>query len=92
MWVGNIAGRVDAITPIKKLSTTAMISSPEKISPSLPLLISMNAGMARKNSAMLPNRMKGLRPILSLTKPIIGCTNNMPTMIAMMINTPWFSL
>ena len=23
---------------------------------------------------------------------LAGCTNNMPTMIAMMINTPWFSL
>jgi hypothetical protein len=32
------------------------------------------------------------RPNLSLSKPMIGCTNSMPTMIAMMISTPWSSL
>ena len=40
---------------------------------------------------MLPAMMNGLRPILSLTKPMNGCTNSMPTMIAMMISTPLFS-
>ncbi|MMZ69332.1 hypothetical protein D1872_321520 [compost metagenome] len=80
------------MTPIKKFSSTASISRPAKIKPILPLLISMNAGIARMNKPMLPTTMKGLRPILSLMKPIAGCTKSMPTMIAMMINTPRFSL
>ena len=92
MCVGNIAGKVEAITPMKKFSSTAMISSPEKISPSAPLLINMNAGMARANSPTLPTTMNGRRPYLSLSRPMIGCTNSMPTMIAMMISTPWSSL
>ncbi|MNN98052.1 hypothetical protein D3C81_2173480 [compost metagenome] len=50
--------------------------------------MSMKAGMARKNRPTLPKIMKGRRPILSLMSPITGWTNNMPTMIAMMINTP----
>ncbi|MNT58036.1 hypothetical protein D3C72_1954480 [compost metagenome] len=92
MCVGNIAGSVEAITPMKKFSSTAMISSPAKITPSTPLLISMNAGMASTNRPMLPTMMNGRRPNLSLSSPIIGCTNSMPTMIAMMISTPWSSL
>jgi len=89
--VGNIAGKVDAITPIKKFSTTARINRPPKIRPVLPLVISMKAGIDRNSRPMLPAMMNGLRPILSLTKPMNGCTNNMPTMIAMMISTPLFS-
>ena len=77
---------------MKKFSNTARISRPAKITPSTPLLISMKAGMASTNRPTLPKMMKGRRPILSLMKPIIGCTNSMPTMIAMMISTPWSSL
>ncbi|MNC58183.1 hypothetical protein D3C75_1078950 [compost metagenome] len=92
MCVGNIAGNVEAITPMKKFSSTAMINSPAKISPSTPLLISMKAGMASANRPTLPTTMNGRRPNLSLSNPMIGWTNSMPTMIAMMISTPWSSL
>ncbi|MCY1185030.1 hypothetical protein D9M73_257760 [compost metagenome] len=92
MCVGNMAGSVEAMTPMKKFSSTAMISRPAKISPSTPLLISMNAGMAKASRPTLPTMMNGRRPNLSLSRPMIGCTNSMPTMIAMMISTPWSSL
>ncbi|MNI97690.1 hypothetical protein D3C73_1563840 [compost metagenome] len=69
-----------------------MISKPAKITPSTPLLISMKAGMARANRPTLPTMMNGRRPHLSLSRPMTGCTNSMPTMIAMMISTPWSSL
>ncbi|MNT93649.1 hypothetical protein D3C72_2351720 [compost metagenome] len=90
--MGNIAGSVDAMTPMKKFSSTAIISNPAKINPNTPLLISMNAGMASANSPTLPITMNGRRPYLSLSSPMAGWTNSMPTMIAMMISTPWSSL
>ncbi|MNR06665.1 hypothetical protein D3C85_1227460 [compost metagenome] len=88
MCVGNIAGSVDAITPIKQFRITASNSRPAKIRPSTLLLIRIKAGIASRNSAILPRIMKGRRPKRSLIRPIIGCTNSIPTMMAMIISTP----
>ena len=82
------AGSEEAITPIKQFSTTASSSRPAKIRPVTLLLIIMKAGIDRANSATLPIRINGRRPKRSLSIPITGCTNSIPTMIAMMISTP----
>ncbi|MNN79899.1 hypothetical protein D3C81_1965840 [compost metagenome] len=91
MCVGNIAGSDEAITPIKQLRITASSNSPEKISAITSLLIMMKAGIEHTNNNTLPTRINGRRPKRSLSIPIIGCTNSIPTIIAMMISTPWSS-
>ncbi|SVK49699.1 Uncharacterised protein [Acinetobacter baumannii] len=88
MCVGNIAGRMEAITPVKELSSTASTSRPTKIRPMTLLLIRMKHGIANANRPMLPPMINGLRPMRSLVRPITGCTNSMPIMMAMMIRTP----
>ncbi|MNC52738.1 hypothetical protein D3C75_1021050 [compost metagenome] len=91
MCVGNIAGRMEAITPIKELSNTASINRPTKIRPITLLLIKIKLGMASNSRPTLPPMMKGLRPMRSLVMPTSGWTNNIPSMMAMIISTPWSS-
>ncbi|MNI45442.1 hypothetical protein D3C73_998660 [compost metagenome] len=88
MCVGNIAGRIEAITPVKQFNSTARTNSPTKIKPITLLLIKIKHGIASASRPILPPIIKGLRPMRSLVMPITGCTNSMPIMTAIIIRTP----
>ncbi|MCY1204036.1 hypothetical protein D9M72_155510 [compost metagenome] len=88
MRVGNSAGSVEAITPVRQFRNTAMKSRPRKIRPVLSLPTRMKAGTAMTSRPTLPARRNGLRPTLSLKKPTTGCTKSMPIMTTTIMSTP----